>query len=329
MMDKVVGCPPMSVPVKDLPRHPMRVVIRRTGLRPDLLRAWERRYGVVSPSRSDGGQRLYSDADIERLTLLHRATSLGRSIGQIADLDDAALGRLVVEDEAAAVAPVVVPAQDAATTADPFLHRALRAVEQMDASLLESALRGAAISLPVAALTERVIAPLLTQVGERWHQGTLRTAHEHLASAAARRILSWVVSQSVTEPGAPAILVTTPAGQVHEIGALLAAATAATEGWRVTYLGADLPAEDIAAAAAQSGAQVVALSIIFPVDDPLVHEQLRQLVGLLDPSIHLVVGGSGAASYRLTLERLGAQLAGDLNSLRVALRALAAERERD
>ncbi len=303
----------------------MRVVIRRTGLSPDLLRAWERRYGVVAPSRSDGGQRLYSDADIERLTLLRRATSLGRSIGQVAELDDAALARLVVEDEAATPVPAPASAGDAIPAAETYLARALRAVEAMDATLLESTLRSAAISLPIAALTEHVVAPLLTQVGTRWHQGTLRAAHEHLASAASRRILSWVASQAAVGAGAPGIVVTTPAGQVHEIGALLAAATAATEGWRVTYLGADLPAEDIAAAVSDSGAGVVALSIIFPLDDAGVHEELRRLVGLLDPATRLVVGGSGADSYRTTLERLGAQVVRDLTTLRSALRTLAAD----
>lgn len=303
----------------------MRVVIRRTGLSPDLLRAWERRYGVVAPSRSDGGQRLYSDTDIERLTLLRRATTLGRSIGQVAELDDAALTRLVVEDEAATPVPVPATPGDVAPAAETYLIRALRAIEAMDSTLLESTLRAAAISLPISALTERVVAPLLTQIGARWHQGTLRASHEHLASAAARRILSWVASQAATDPEAPGIVVTTPAGQVHEIGALLAAATAATEGWRVTYLGADLPAEDIAAAVAESGARVVALSIIFPLDDPGVHEELRRLVSLLEPGIHLVVGGGGADSYRTTLERLGAQVARDLSSLRVALRALGAD----
>src|SRR6185312_8172121 len=75
--------------------HPMRVVTRRTGLSADLLRAWERRYEVVKPSRSEGGRRLYSDADIERLRLLYRATLAGRSIGQVAELSTEALTALV------------------------------------------------------------------------------------------------------------------------------------------------------------------------------------------------------------------------------------------
>src|SRR6188472_3975547 len=70
----------------DGPLHPMRLVAVRTGLTPDLLRAWEKRYGAVAPVRSSGGQRLYSDADVERLSLLARAVEGGRAIGQIANL---------------------------------------------------------------------------------------------------------------------------------------------------------------------------------------------------------------------------------------------------
>src|SRR5919107_4915681 len=78
-------------PTAEGPRHPMRVVTRRTGLSADVLRVWEKRYGVVTPSRSDTGRRLYSDTDIERLRLLHRATLAGRSIGQVAGLSTPAL----------------------------------------------------------------------------------------------------------------------------------------------------------------------------------------------------------------------------------------------
>src|ERR687885_222436 len=79
-------------------RHPMRVVTRRTGLSADLLRAWEKRYDVVKPARSPSGRRLYSDADIERLGLLYRATLAGRSIGHIAALRNDQLARLVRRD---------------------------------------------------------------------------------------------------------------------------------------------------------------------------------------------------------------------------------------
>src|SRR6188768_2569345 len=83
------------------PRHPIAVVAERTGLSQDLLRVWERRYQAVIPTRGPGGQRLYSDADIERLALLHAATRAGRSISRVANLSDATLAELVDEDLAA------------------------------------------------------------------------------------------------------------------------------------------------------------------------------------------------------------------------------------
>src|SRR5918999_1341804 len=78
--------------------HPIGVVTRRTGLSPDLLRVWEKRYHVVRPRRSSGGRRLYSDADIERLRLLYRATLAGRGIGQVATLSTPTLAALVRRD---------------------------------------------------------------------------------------------------------------------------------------------------------------------------------------------------------------------------------------
>src|SRR5687768_12427129 len=104
------------------PRHPIGVVADRTGLSPDVLRVWERRYGVVEPQRSAGGQRLYSDADVERLVLLHRATRGGHGISHVASLSRAKLEDLVGEIEAAGiVAPI--PLRDEA--AHPVVEQAL------------------------------------------------------------------------------------------------------------------------------------------------------------------------------------------------------------
>ena len=81
--------------------HPIRVVARRTGLTPHVIRAWEKRYGAVTPHRTETNRRLYSQEDVERLTLLRRSTLLGRSIGQIAKMSTEELRRLVGEDETA------------------------------------------------------------------------------------------------------------------------------------------------------------------------------------------------------------------------------------
>src|SRR5215218_6409458 len=94
-----------AMPPDSDPRHPIGVVAERTGLTPDVLRVWERRYSVVEPSRSAGGQRVYSDADIERLSLLHRATRGGHNISQVATLSQEKLQDLVRDVESAASSP--------------------------------------------------------------------------------------------------------------------------------------------------------------------------------------------------------------------------------
>ena len=124
------------------PRHPIRVVAQRTGLSTPVLRAWERRYSVVIPSRSNGGQRLYSDADIRRLHLLATAVDGGRSIGLIADLEPPQLEALIDEDRQIPIQPVgggaVAPDTERVT-------RALEHLKQMRADALEQLLMGSAV----------------------------------------------------------------------------------------------------------------------------------------------------------------------------------------
>jgi methanogenic corrinoid protein MtbC1 len=315
-------------------RHPMRVVTRRTGLSADLLRAWERRYDVVAPARSEGGRRLYSDADIERLRLLYRATLAGRSIGQVADLPTEALGALVrrdvTADAEAGLGSTGAAARDrsAAPSATEFLDDAFRAIARLDATALDAVLRRAAVALPVAALLDAVVVPLLERVGTGWREGTLRPVHEHLAAAVLRRVLERVV-ESASSPFATAnLVVATPTGQVHELGALLVAATATAEGWRVTYLGPDLPAEDIAEATIRTRARAVALSIVYPAGDPAVGDELRRLRHALPTNIPVLVGGAAATAYASSLDEISAVPLDSLEGLRAALATLRRSRRR-
>jgi methanogenic corrinoid protein MtbC1 len=312
----------------------MRVVTRRTGLSADLLRAWERRYDVVKPSRSETGRRRYSDADIERLRLLYRATLGGRSIGQVAELPTEALATLVRQDAAAereteSVSEVSqLPGLDGQPTADDFLSECLRAVERLDARALDTSLRRATLVLPLATFLDALAASLLERVGTRWREGTLRPVHGHIVSAALRRVLEGVIA-SASSPLATANLVLgTPAGQVHEFGVLLAAAVAAAEGWRVTYLGADLPAEDIAEAATRTRARAVALSIVYPGVDPALADELRRLRAALPKNIALMVGGAASSAYGTPLDEIGAIRLDDLAQFRAHLRALRRARRR-
>ncbi|MBC7897703.1 MAG: MerR family transcriptional regulator, partial [Cytophagaceae bacterium] len=229
-------------PTATTPRHPISVVVDRTGLSQHVLRVWERRYAAVEPMRGEGGHRLYSDADIERVRLLHAATRSGRTIGQVARLSRDELARVTEEDAAARVArstpnvsDTTNAAPDAAYTS--VVDEALAFTLALDALALDGLLRRMVAQIGVAAFTERVAAPMLHRVGDEWHAGRLTIAHEHLASAAVHDILVETMRALARDARDARVVVATPAGDRHAIGAALAGAAAAAEGWGVIYLG--------------------------------------------------------------------------------------------
>jgi methanogenic corrinoid protein MtbC1 len=224
--------------------------------------------------------------------------------------------------------PVAPPADYLADYPGDYLGDCVRAVERLDALALEATLRRAVVALPAEALFDALVAPLLERIGAGWREGTLRPVHGHLASAVLRRVLDRVTETATSLVATPNLVVATPAGQVHEFGAMLAAAAAAADGWRVTYLGTDLPAEDIAEAAARTRARAVALSIVYPAGDPAVGHELRRLGALLPRDVTLVVGGGASLGYRAVLEEIGASLLGGLAELRSQLRTLRRGRQR-
>lgn len=299
--------------------HSVRVVARRTGLAPDLLRAWERRYRVVQPVRSAGGQRNYSDADIERLQLLVKVTAAGRPIGQVAPLGNAQLRELAAGDQAAHDSLDATKAPSSAV--DHYLNDALGAAENFDADALETTLRAAALQLPSDQTLDQVFGPLLLEIGTRWEQGRFPPANGHLATATIRRVLTWMTDFRAAPENAKTIVIGTPAMQLHDLGAMLAATVAATSGWRVAFLGASLPADELARAAGMAHADTVALSIVEPSDPAHVSRELRQLRGKLPPSVALLVGGAGATAHADVLEQIGAHRLGSLAALRTWLMA--------
>ena len=305
-----------------LKRHPMQVVIRQTGLTPHTIRVWERRHNAVTPMRTPTNRRLYSDRDIERLKTLRHLTSLGHTISQIAPLPiDQLLSMIRVDHERVeANAP---PEPDIPGTASPtsYLESCLDAIQQFDSEALERALTQAAIGLGRLTVIDNVIVPLMQQIGELWHAGVLRMTHEHLASAVVRSFLWNLNDAYLTSPHAPQLIIATPAGQLHEIGALIAAATARQEGWGVIYLGSNLPAEEIAAVV-QPQVKAVALSIGYPPDDPHLLDELKQLRRYLPSDVQILVGGRVAHAYEPSLASIGAIQVKTLEDFRTRLEAL-------
>ncbi len=304
--------PTRTTPPDTPPRHSIALVSRLTGLSQLVLRAWERRYGVVAPARTDTGRRRYSDLDVERLRLLQRLTTAGHRIGDVASLPLEELRSLAAE---LPPAPVGAPPRStgaapprAAVTATMLLDQALAAVASLQPGALEQVLEQATIHLSRPALRQELIQPLMQRVGEMWCEGSLRIAHEHMASTIVQAFLAAANASRVPAAGSPLLVVAAPLRNRHELGAMLAASLALELGWEVLYLGADLPAEEIALAAGQRGARAVFLSLIYPPADAAVVAQLELLRRLLGPAAAILAGGGAAASYSKTLAGIGARL---------------------
>jgi DNA-binding transcriptional MerR regulator/methylmalonyl-CoA mutase cobalamin-binding subunit len=297
----------------------IKFVARQTGLSVHAIRVWERRYGAVQPTRAENNRRLYSEEDVERLRLLHQATQAGHAIGQIARASAAELRRLLREDLTTRDQVGPAPRGKSRSIADDLLAAALRAVERLDAADLNDLLDRAAVELGSPAVLHKIVAPLAEQVGDRWRAGDLNVAHEHFATAILTGFLNGFARPYPPGKSAPHLVLATPSGQLHELGAIVVAAAARSHGWRATYLGASLPIEEFAGAARSLNPRAVGLSIVFPPDDDLLVADLKKLRKFLPAECAILVGGRSAAAYRTALREIKATRVDQLEHLYATL----------
>jgi len=304
----------------DTPRHPVRLVANRTGLSPHVLRAWERRYAVVAPHRSQGGQRLYSDHDVERLRRLSQLTGRGHSISRIASLPLEELERL---EEQAPSAPAVRRAgEDESSAAAELVGEALRAVRRLDAEELQAVLQRGAITLGGPVFLDEVVAPAVEAVGDGWSRGALSVAKEHMSTAVFRRVLEWQLGAYRVDDDMPRLVVATPPGESHELGALMVAVSAVGQGWGITYLGPDLPVVELLAAARDIEARAVALSTVYSPNDEKLLAAVKATREGMPKRTPLIIGGAAANRLREPMGASGAIVLDSLPELRAQLREL-------
>jgi len=284
----------------------MKVVAERVGLSPHVIRVWERRYGAIDPERTDTNRRTYSEAQVERLQLLKLVTDAGRRIGLVAKMSTEDLRQL-------ANSVMNQSSTGHRSSRAEIIDRCIDAIDRLDADALELALSDAYKYLGSQGALQLVMAPLLELIGEKWRDGSITAAHEHFASAIVRQSLGMRTRSFTGSGNGPVLVVATPAAQLHELGALLIAVSAGNLGWRVVYLGASLPAADIASAVIRSNAKALALSIVYPADDPDLAGELTTLRQLLPTEINIVVGGRSMGSYLPTLRSINAITSNDLS----------------
>lgn len=292
--------------------YSIRAVAEQTGLSAHTIRAWERRYGFPAPVRTASNRRVYGEEDVLRLRSLKRAVASGHSIGLIVSLPADELDRLV--GSTARDVPTVE-----GDNPSEFVRLAMRALRALDAPTFEACLVRSSMVLGIDVFVDNVVVSLMDEVGRSWENGDLSIAQEHLASAVVKAHLERVRLSMQATAGAPMIIAGTPSGQIHEIGAMMAAITAARMDWRVTYLGPDLPAQELADAAVRTRAQAVALSIVHPFGDSKTIIELRKLGNCLPSGVEILVGGEAAESYSPVISEIGASLISNMSNLRERL----------
>lgn len=279
-------------------QYPIRAVANLTGLSIDTLRAWERRYQAVTPVRGKRG-RAYGEGHIRRLILLRDAVARGHSIGQVARLRDSELEKLLLGPDTVAAITEQSRAKHPVSDA---LYPVVSAIESFDYATANFHLGRLATLLPVDRLVNEVVFPVMKLVGDRWHDGTLTIAQEHMTSSILRNLLGGLVRLSTSSVPSQRILFATPSGEMHEFGILAAAMLAVAGGFEALYLGSSLPALEIVAAAERTSPQVVVVGVKASEPTRATIEELRLLAAKLPKTAELWLGGS---NVKRTLSSIG------------------------
>ena len=260
----------------------IKAVSNATGVSIETLRAWERRYRVVEPRRDTNGRRSYEAQDVIRLRKLREATECGHPISKLAKLSDEQLTGAIADAAANA------PERSASRS---YAEQMLSAAEHYKPDDCDQALSMALALLPLRQVVEEVLAPVLVEVGERWHAGNLTIAQERVLTGSVRRQVGNVIeTYNRIAKGAPVVFATLP-DERHELGILMCALLASARGIRCQYLGPDIPASDIAVFAERIGASAVVLSMVRREAMVEAREHLAELLSLLVPTMPVLIGG--------------------------------------
>lgn len=301
------------------PAHPIQTAALHSGVSPELIRAWERRYQAVAPTRAANNRRLYSDADIERLALLRAATEYGRRIGDIAGLPSAALARLAGADRAAARRRRQRRARPPTSAVMEHFDSCFDAAARLDMSGLRAALDTAAQALSDVFFMDDLLTPLIRHMRDECRRGALGGAHARLFSAtiAAHLLLTAARAQS------HARLVVCALDHDADLSSLRAAAAAAALGWAPVCLGNMPPVDDIIFAFRRSRARAIAVCAGEDENDVHAPNLIRRLAARIGGE-RLIVCLPPASDYAAVADEIKAAAASDLRDLRRALERLRA-----
>lgn len=283
----------MIVDLPDDPKFTIKTVATQTGIRPVTLRAWERRHEVLTPHRGDNHYRLYSERDVAILRWLKSRIDEGISISS-ATQELRNMTNKDVWPEAIPIAPTQInkvsktpPAQYAT-----LLYQALIRHDENKASDL---LREIHALFGLMTVCMEILVPALRNIGDAWYHGEIRVSTEHFASSFLRGKLLSLLQAYPSRRNAPLILIGCAPMEQHELGGLMMAVLLRSEGYRVEYLGPDIPVEDLADYASY---EMPAMVILTATNTDSAYE-LRPMQGLLKKIRPMPIFGYGGRAFDL------------------------------
>jgi DNA-binding transcriptional MerR regulator len=248
---------------------------RRVGVSPEVLRAWERRYGVLRPTRSEGGFRLYSTADEERVRRMLALQQQG--------LSPAVAARTAATEGDGGPAVSALPADT--------LRQALAdALDSFDEASANRVFDRALAVLTLDTLLRRIVLDYLVDLGERWSDGRASVAQEHFATNVLRgRLLG--LARDWGQGGGPLALLACPPGELHDLGLICFGLALRAHGWRIAFLGADTPVDTLKHTADNLHPDLVVVTAMIPRRLSQIQAELRAIAG----STRLALAGGGAS----------------------------------
>ena len=287
---------------------------RMSGVPPETLRAWERRYEVVQPHRDGRGRRVYAVEDVERLRMLRRGTDLGHPISRLVALDEKELRHIGAQ----------CPASEEQAPGSALVTRLLDAVSRYRSDECDEILGRAATLLPPVELLDDVLPPAMLVTREAWHRGEITTAQERLLCTSARRTFAALIATYRRRADGPVIVLATLPGEHQDIGLMVTALLAVTRGCDCIDLGADVSVGDIVAAVQATGARCVSLSCVTRKSSCHVVPPLIDLCDRLPEDCELWLGGSSTCNLDAAEIPARCVCLADIDALQERLNALCA-----
>jgi DNA-binding transcriptional MerR regulator len=287
--------------------HRIQRVAHITGLSKDVIRVWERRFGLLKPTRGANRYRNYSDDDVALLRYLKEQLDTGGSIGELSKL-----GREELLGRARASAPQLSSVDN---TFSRLLRELLSSLDPFDRVTFEKRLNGSVAVVPFEEALHGILLPLQKHVGELWHEGHVNIAVEHyVTKQIQQKIYSAMNQLPVAEFGAK-VVVACPPGEEHEIAALAVAYRCRIRGCRVYYLGGNVPISSLTGFCRKVDSNLTIISFPVTLSEANAVELIEALAHELRPVSDLSVGGDGALAMRELFTRFNIEVLEDFVDL--------------